>query len=136
MSQNDSDAINSTLGEESKSFLVVNVGKALENYEIRPSQTSMMNACSRNAGNEGILLAEAGTGTGKTFAYLIPAILSGKKTLVSTRTINLQEQLASKDLKFLSSLREFGYAIAKGRGHYLCKRRLNAFKPDDGDEVR
>ncbi len=134
MSQNDSDAINSTLGEESKSFLVVNVGKALENYEIRPSQTSMMNACSRNAGNEGILLAEAGTGTGKTFAYLIPAILSGKKTLVSTRTINLQEQLASKDLKFLSSLREFGYAIAKGRGHYLCKRRLNAFKPDDGDE--
>lgn len=54
--------------------------------------------------------------------------------MVSTRTINLQEQLVSKDLRFLSSLKEFDFAIAKGRGHYICKRRLNAFKPGGRDE--
>ncbi len=136
MSQDDiGDNINSTLAKESEDFLIVTVSKALENYEIRPSQIKMMNACSSNVEREGTLLAEAGTGTGKTFAYLIPAILSGKRALVTTRTINLQEQLVSKDLRFLSSLKEFDYAIAKGRGHYLCKRRLNAFKPADQDEL-
>ena len=90
----------------------------------------MMNACSRTVVHGGTLLAEAGTGTGKTFAYLIPIILSGKKAIVSTKTINLQEQLVSKDLKFLSELEEFPYAIAKGRGNYLCLRRFNAFRAD------
>lgn len=131
MSHNVRDKADITLSEESESFLVETVSGALENYEIRPSQIKMMKACSGKIEMEGSLLAEAGTGTGKTYAYLIPAILSGRKALVSTRTINLQEQLVSKDLRFLSSLKEFDYAIAKGRGHYLCKRRLNAFKPDN-----
>jgi ATP-dependent DNA helicase DinG len=130
-----SDNIDFDLARESEAFLIETVRHALEDYEIRPSQIGMMNACSRRLESKGTLLAEAGTGTGKTFAYLIPAILSGKKALVSTRTINLQEQLVSKDLRFLSSLKDFDFAIAKGRGHYLCKRRLNAFNPTDRNEV-
>jgi len=136
MSQNNlGDSNKSALARESEAFLTETVRSALENYEIRPSQLKMMNAGARNIEEGGILLAEAGTGTGKTFAYLIPAILSGKKALVTTRTISLQEQLVSKDLRFLSSLREFRCAIAKGRGHYLCKRRLNAFKPADRGDL-
>jgi len=80
-------------------------------------------------------MAEAGTGTGKTFAYLIPLILSGKKGIISTKTLNLQEQLISKDLRFLSDLKEFDYAIAKGRGNYLCLRRLNAFRVSNDEEA-
>jgi ATP-dependent DNA helicase DinG len=131
-----SDNINSDLTRESEAFLIETVSHALEDCEIRTSQTGMMEACSRRIEKRGTLLAEAGTGTGKTFAYLIPAILSGKKALVSTRTINLQEQLVSKDLRFLSSLKDFDFAIAKGRGHYLCKRRLNAFEPTDRSEIQ
>ncbi|MBE0428113.1 MAG: DEAD/DEAH box helicase [Nitrospirae bacterium] len=111
------------------------VSGALDNYEIRPSQIEMMYACSRNIEKCGTLMTEAGTGTGKTFAYLIPIILSGKKAIVSTKTINLQEQLVSKDLKFLSELIDFSYAIAKGRANYLCLRRLNAFRTEDQKEA-
>jgi ATP-dependent DNA helicase DinG len=135
MSRHDiNDIRDSVLSKASEIFLRETVSRTLDHYEIRSSQIEMMNACSGNIERGGTLMAEAGTGTGKTFAYLIPAIFSGKKTLVTTRTINLQEQLVSKDLKFLSSLKEFGYAIAKGRGHYLCKRRLNAFHASDQEE--
>jgi ATP-dependent DNA helicase DinG len=120
---------------ESEVFLKEHVSAALDNYEIRPSQIEMMDACSRNIEKGGTLMTEAGTGTGKTFAYLIPIILSGKKAIVSTKTINLQEQLVSKDLKFLSGLRDFSYAIAKGRANYLCLRRLNAFRTEDQKEA-
>jgi ATP-dependent DNA helicase DinG len=121
---------NLSLELESERFLKEIVAGSMEGYEIRPSQIEMMNACSRSIINRGTLLAEAGTGTGKTFAYLIPVIISGKKAIVSTKTINLQEQLASKDLRFLSGLKEFSYAIAKGRGNYLCLRRFNAFRAE------
>jgi len=128
---------NSSLGHESERFLREAVAGSMEGYEVRPSQVEMMGACSLNIVHGGILLAEAGTGTGKTFSYLIPIILSGKKAIVSTKTINLQEQLVSKDLKFLSGLQGFSYAIAKGRGNYLCLRRFHAFRPEgdrDGTE--
>ncbi len=108
---------------------------AMDEYEARSSQAAMMKACCRNMEDGGILLAEAGTGTGKTFAYLIPVILSGKKAIVTTRTKNLQEQLVAKDLAFLSSLRRFDYAIAKGRGNYLCLRRLKSFVPSNEEEA-
>lgn len=124
------DVMNSSLARESERFLKEVVAGSMEGYEIRPPQIEMMNACARNIVNGGTLLAEAGTGTGKTFAYLIPVILSGKKAIVSTKTINLQEQLVSKDLRFLSGLSEFPYAIAKGRGNYLCLRRINAFRAE------
>lgn len=127
---NGADVLNSSLAIESERFLKEVVAGSMEGYEIRPSQMEMMNACSQAVVHGGTLLAEAGTGTGKTFAYLIPIILSGKKAIVSTKTINLQEQLVSKDLKFLSELEEFPYAIAKGRGNYLCLRRFNAFRAE------
>jgi ATP-dependent DNA helicase DinG len=110
------------------------VADAMENYEPRASQIEMMEACAQIVEEGGILMAEAGTGTGKTFAYLLPIIISGKKAIISTRTINLQEQLAHKDLRFLSSLVEVDYAVAKGRGNYLCLRRLNAFRTEDNEE--
>ena len=122
--------LGSSLVDESERFLKEMVAGSMEGYEIRRPQMEMMNACSRNIVKGGTLLAEAGTGTGKTFAYLIPIILSGKKAIVSTKTINLQEQLVSKDLRFLSGLKEFPYAIAKGRGNYLCLRRFNAFRAE------
>jgi len=125
----------SDLAQESENFLRHAVASAMSGYEPRDSQTRMLEACAEILDSGGILMAEAGTGTGKTFAYLIPIILSGKKALISTRTINLQEQLASKDLAFLASLKKFSYVIAKGRGHYICLRRLYAFQPADTEET-
>lgn len=124
----------SGLKKDAEAFLQELVAEAIDDYELRHSQYEMMDACSDIMEKGGTLLIEAGTGTGKTFAYLIPLILSGRKAIVSTRTKNLQEQLVSKDLKFLSSLREFDYAIAKGRSNYLCLRRLNAFIPMNQEE--
>ncbi|MGR8934021.1 MAG: ATP-dependent DNA helicase [Gammaproteobacteria bacterium] len=80
-------------------------------------------------------IAEAGTGTGKTFAYLVPAILSGKKILVSTGTKNLQDQLFNKDLPLIRKALSvpFRAALLKGRGNYLCLYRLhNAIRTDLG----
>ncbi len=73
------------------------------------------------------LVVQAGTGTGKTLAYLIPAILSGKRTVVATATKALQDQLANKDLPFLSAHlgRPFTWAVLKGRSNYLCRQRLD-----------
>jgi ATP-dependent DNA helicase DinG len=124
----------SELQKESERFLVHAVAEAMAGYELRRPQLSMMDACARIIGTGGTLIAEAGTGTGKTFAYLVPIILSGQKAVVSTRTKNLQEQLASKDLKLLSDLKDFSYAVAKGRSNYVCLRRLHAFHPD-ADEL-
>ena len=115
-------------------FLVDTVAGAMAGYELRQPQLKMMSACTHVVQDGGTLIAEAGTGTGKTFAYLIPIILSGERAIISTKTINLQEQLFSKDLGFLSSLRKFDFAIAKGRGHYVCLRRLHAFRPDNEEE--
>ena len=123
-----------SLADECEAFLKDKVMQALRDYEVRASQVDMMRACAKTIHDGGILLAEAGTGTGKTFAYLIPLILSGKKAIVTTRTKNLQEQLVSKDLAFLSSIREFDYAIAKGRSNYLCLRRQQAFVPSNEEE--
>jgi|Deesub1362A_J573_1020465.scaffolds.fasta_scaffold00027_187 ATP-dependent DNA helicase DinG len=124
-----------TLATVSLEFLKSKIAKAMSNFEFRPSQVEMIKACSNIIELGGTLLAEAGTGTGKTFAYLIPLILSGKKGIISTRTINLQEQLSSKDLKFLTNLVNFNYAIIKGRSNYLCLRRFNSFKPETEKET-
>lgn len=123
------------LQEDAEAFLQnVVIGK-LDDYELRQPQIEMMGACSEIIDTGGMLIAEAGTGTGKTFAYLIPLILSGKKAIVTTRTKNLQEQLITKDLAFLSSLKEFNYAIAKGRSNYLCLRRLESFAPSSDEDT-
>ena len=127
--------MNSELKQQSEGFLRGTVKNAMPDYELRYPQLEMIGACASVIENGGVLIAEAGTGTGKTFAYLIPLILSGKKGIVSTRTINLQEQLFSKDLRFLFALKEFDYAIAKGRGNYLCLRRLNAYRASNEEEA-
>ena len=101
-------------------------------YEDRPTQRDLARQVTAAYNEGGVSLAEAGTGTGKTVAYLIPAILwavrNRERTIVSTNTINLQEQLVGKDLPFLRrALGEaFGFALVKGRGNYVSIRRAHA----------
>ncbi|MBI5102096.1 MAG: ATP-dependent DNA helicase, partial [Nitrospirae bacterium] len=122
------------LQAEAEGFLLDSVLPALPGSEARASQRAMAQACCRTIEDGGVLMVEAGTGTGKTFAYLIPLVLSGEKAIISTKTKNLQEQLVAKDLAFLSSLKKFSYSMAKGRSNYLCLRRLRSFGPqNEGD---
>ncbi len=105
------------------------LSRRLEGYEPRPSQARMALACLEALTVGGILLAEAGTGTGKTLAYLVPALAAGKRIVVSTGTRNLQEQLFFKDIPFLQGLGgKFEAAVMKGRGNYLCLRKLKLFR--------
>jgi ATP-dependent DNA helicase DinG len=103
---------------------------AIQGFEARGGQLEMAAAVSAVFVEGGVLLAEAGTGTGKTLAYLIPAILSRQRVLVSTGTKNLQEQIYFKDLPVLrESLGvKFTAAYMKGRGNYLCLHRFEAYK--------
>jgi ATP-dependent DNA helicase DinG len=103
----------------------------LGNYENRPQQMEMAQAVARVIADRRHLMVEAGTGVGKSFAYLVPAIqaaLADKdcKIVVSTHTIGLQEQLIRKDIPFLQSVigEPFLPLLVKGRGNYLSKRRL------------
>lgn len=123
------------------------IAARLQNYEHRPQQLEMADAVARAIGEKKHLVAEAGTGVGKSFAYLVPAILAatelqaergpaggngdapppGPKIVVSTHTISLQEQLISKDLPLLNAVipREFSAVLVKGRRNYLSLRRLD-----------
>jgi ATP-dependent DNA helicase DinG len=102
-----------------------------KNFEFRPQQQQMAVAVARALENQEHLAVEAGTGVGKSLAYLIPAILyavaNKKKAVVSTHTINLQEQLTQKDLPMLEHILpvKFQFTMLKGRGNYLCTRRLH-----------
>ncbi|MFA5423334.1 MAG: DEAD/DEAH box helicase, partial [Phycisphaerae bacterium] len=106
------------------------LAKGISGYEARDEQVQMACAVYEALRNKKRLAAEAGTGVGKSFAYLIPAIHnisgSGAKTLVSTFTITLQEQLINKDIPALAKVlpNEFSAKLAKGRANYLCHRRL------------
>jgi ATP-dependent DNA helicase DinG len=103
---------------------------ALEGFEARSAQLQMAAAVADVFSDGGVLLAEAGTGTGKTLAYLVPAILSRQRVLVSTGTKNLQEQIFFKDLPVLRDTLgiPFTAAYMKGRGNYLCLHRFEALK--------
>src|SRR5882724_4401857 len=100
------------------------------NFEFRPEQQQMAVAVARALEAREHLAVEAGTGVGKSLAYLIPAILfaaaNKKKAVVCTHTINLQEQLTEKDLPMLAKIMpvEFTFTMLKGRANYLCSRRL------------
>src|SRR5688572_5055725 len=105
------------------------------NFEYRPQQQQMAVAVARSLQERTHLLVEAGTGVGKSFGYLIPAILFAvaerKKAIISTHTINLQEQLTEKDLPMLTGVLgalnppvKFSFSMLKGRANYLCTRRL------------
>jgi len=102
------------------------LARNLKSYEYRPEQEQMAEAVSQAFARDRFLIVEAGTGTGKTLAYLIPAILSGKRLVVSTGTKTLQEQLFFKDLPFIRQTLGFPFraAFMKGRGNYLCLRRF------------
>src|SRR5690606_6312779 len=98
----------------------------LPGFEVRAAQREMARVVAGTLQDGGIALVEAGTGTGKTLAYLVPAILSGLRVLVSTGTKNLQEQIAEKDLPLLAQIvdRPFTATVMKGRANYLCLHRF------------
>jgi ATP-dependent DNA helicase DinG len=118
------------------------IARRLKNYEQRPQQLAMARAVAEALGSQKHLIAEAGTGVGKSFAYLVPAILfatadqvedpaatspeeASRHVVVSTHTISLQEQLIEKDLPLLNSVipREFSSVLVKGRSNYISLRR-------------
>ena len=115
-----------------------------KNFEFRPQQQQMAVAVARALQNREHLAVEAGTGVGKSLAYLIPAILFAlaekKKAIVSTHPITLQEQLAEKDLPMLADVLgalavpvKFSFSMLKGRANYLCTRRLHKAMQQSGN---
>jgi len=115
--------------------------RAFEGFEHRPQQVEMLRAVAEALNASQHLLVEAGTGVGKSIAYLLPAIYwavqNGERVVVSTNTINLQDQLITKDIPDLQALLPFEAraALLKGRSNYLCMRRLRAFQ-DRLEQVR
>jgi len=101
------------------------LSEAFPNYEDRPQQREMAEEVLRCFDNNKGLLIEAGTGVGKSFAYLIPAILSRRKTIISTSSLALQDQLVGKDLVFLQKTlpQKFSFGILKGKNNYVCLKR-------------
>jgi len=95
-------------------------------YEYRPGQVEMAEAVESALAERRHLIVEAGTGTGKTLAYLVPALLSGKRIVVSTGTKNLQEQLFFKDVPFLQQHfpRPLKVSYMKGRNNYACRQKI------------
>ncbi len=135
-------SVDSILGVEGR------ISRRLDNYEPRQQQLTMARSVAEALQEHQHLIAEAGTGTGKSFAYLVPAILYAtdnqadppltlsdeedeserpRRVLISTHTISLQEQLVAKDIPLLNSVipREFSAVLVKGRGNYLSLRRMN-----------
>ncbi|WP_152430846.1 ATP-dependent DNA helicase [Vibrio aquimaris] len=103
------------------------LGKVIKGFQPRKAQLQMAEAVSTAIQSSQQVVIEAGTGTGKTFAYLIPALQSGKKTIISTGSKNLQEQLFHRDLPLVTDALGFGgrVALLKGRSNYLCLDRLS-----------
>jgi ATP-dependent DNA helicase DinG len=106
------------------------LARVVEGYEPRDGQRQMAQAVAGVIERGGTLLSEAGTGTGKTLAYLIPAILGRHRVLVSTGTKNLQEQIFFKDLPALQDALgvPFTATLMKGRGNYLCRHRFDLYR--------
>lgn len=120
--------------------------KYFENYEFRPEQVSMLQAVTEALSYSQHLMVEAGTGTGKSFAYLIPAALwamqNNTRVVISTNTINLQDQLIKKDIPDLRNAFNIDLraSVLKGRRNYLCPRRLDIMRktrhPENVNELR
>jgi ATP-dependent DNA helicase DinG len=106
------------------------LAQAVDQFEPRQGQRAMAAAVATTLADGGILLAEAGTGTGKTLAYLVPAILNRQRVLISTGTKNLQEQIYFKDIPALRTALglPFTAAYMKGRANYLCLHRLDQLR--------
>jgi ATP-dependent DNA helicase DinG len=119
------------------------LAQVLDRYEAREEQADLADAVSRALAERTHLLAEAGTGTGKSLAYLVPALASGRRVVVATATKALQEQLLTKDVPLAAAAlgRDVNVALLKGRQNYLCRNRLQGFallggsmfaRPEDG----
>src|SRR5476651_16845 len=98
------------------------LAKAVDGFRVREGQLEMANAVAVAIRDNTVLVVEAGTGTGKTFAYLVPALLSGGKVIISTGTKNLQDQLFQKDLPMVRDALKAPVSVAllKGRANYVC----------------
>ena len=98
----------------------------IEHAEERPGQDEMAHEVSRAIASSRPIIVQAGTGTGKSLGYLVPAVLSGKKTVVATATKTLQDQLGRNDLPLLAAALDvpFTWAVLKGRSNYVCAQRL------------
>jgi ATP-dependent DNA helicase DinG len=103
------------------------LAQAMQGYRARQQQKDMALAVQRTIRNKEILIAEAGTGTGKTFAYLIPVLLEGGKAIISTGTKTLQDQLFNRDIQHIRTLlgRPVTVALLKGRANYVCHYYLD-----------
>ena len=108
------------------------LSQKLEDYEPRPSQEQMANIVTRALEGRHHAIVEAGTGTGKTLAYLAPALMHGQRLMVSTGTKALQDQIFYKDIPLLERIlgREIRAAYLKGRNNYLCKSKLQTSQED------
>ena len=106
------------------------LARALPQFEVRPQQSAMMGAVARAFNADGVAVIEAPTGVGKTLAYLLPAvqwaIRNRERIVISTKTINLQEQIVLKDIPLLARCldQKFTCVLVKGRSNYLCRRKL------------
>ena len=116
------------------------LANSLENYQEREEQIEVLKEIIETFNNNGKLMVEAGTGTGKSFAYLIPALIWSQQNnvpvIISTNTINLQQQLINKDLVFLKEIMPFDFkaTLVKGRSNYICYRKLkNILKKNDNN---
>lgn len=119
--------------------------KHFPGYEHRSQQIAMLEGVADSISNSNHLLVEAGTGTGKSLAYLIPAFAwaeqNGERVVISTNTINLQDQLSQNDIPTINKVleKEYRAAVLKGRRNYICPRRLNALRrlgPQTAAEMR
>lgn len=114
------------------------IAEAMDSYEDRPQQVQMLGAVAEAFNRDGLAVIEAGTGTGKSLAYLLPAIAwslrNNEKVVVSTGTINLQEQLLEKDLPTILQATglKFDATLMKGRNNYLCIRKAEYLKDHAG----
>ncbi len=102
----------------------------VSDFQVREGQLEVTDAVERLLARDGSLLCEAGTGIGKTFAYLVPALRSGRKVVISTATKTLQDQIAHRDLPMVQRVlgTEVPVAVMKGLGNYLCRRRYREFQ--------
>lgn len=119
--------------------------KKFPGYEHRSQQLAMLESVANSISDSNHLLVEAGTGTGKSLAYLIPAFawaeLTGERVVISTNTINLQDQLSESDIPTINTVLGADYrgAVLKGRRNYICPRRLDAIRrlgPQTAEEMR
>src|SRR5476649_2838955 len=102
------------------------LARAVDGFRVRQGQLEMARAVAAAIEHNSVLIAEAGTGTGKTFAYLVPALLSGGKVIISTGTKTLQDQLFQRDLPGVRDILKCSVRIAllKGRANYVCHYHL------------